>query len=94
MYAPHKPQLGSWYSTLASNGSSLAHRDRQMLTEAIRKFFGQPNGTKPKPAQQSKLSFSTKPKPLPKAEEVDDELDMTKENATSDTETKNSPNGQ
>lgn len=94
MYAHHKPQLGSWCSTLTSEGSGLAHREYRCLQKRIRKFFGKPNGAKPAPAQQSKLSFSTKPKPAPKAEEVDDEPEVAKENQTSDTETKHSPNGQ
>lgn len=31
-----------------------------MLTQLRRKFFGAPNGAKPTPKQQTKLSFSTK----------------------------------
>jgi hypothetical protein len=38
-----------------------------LLTSPFRKFFGQPNGSKPMPTHQSKLSFGAKP--AKKAEE-------------------------
>ena len=39
-----------------------------MLTSYLSKFFGQPNGSKPPPTQQTKLSFATKSTKKPKDE--------------------------
>ncbi|KAH7038137.1 uncharacterized protein B0I36DRAFT_75939 [Microdochium trichocladiopsis] len=57
------------------------------------KFFGQPNGAKPAPTQQSKLSFSTKPKSNAKPTVSLEEPEADKENPATESNPKQSPAG-